>query len=247
MAEQLTTSENSPDSLPISGYTIDQLHRYIRRQLGEPVWVVELTTQQIIDTINDSLGFFSKWYPKPGFGSVKLKQTQHDYLRGQNVGTVVSVGFVDQVPSPTEIFYGNLISPAPLIRTGLDEYDSFLRWRKTWQRVTSVRPDWTYDRVAKVLWIHNPIERYHCGVVTHSLWTRTQDLPDFGAQWVKNYALAKSRCLYGDILMKFGGAIPGPLRDIQLDKEKRGIGAAEVTKLEDEAKSFQHSVPVMID
>ena len=77
---------------------------------------------------------------------------QHRYLDGEDVGLgIANIQFVEPNPVPTEIFYGNLINPAPLFRLGLDEYDTFLRWRKTWQRVTSVRPDWYYDEMERCL------------------------------------------------------------------------------------------------
>ena len=135
------TSQDSPDTLPIKGYTIDQLKNYIIRQLGGPVWNVELTNQMILDCVQDSLGLYSQWVPNMKVGNVVMVRGQFKYLQGQDVGLgVIQVDFVEPNPVPTEIFYGNLINPAPLFRTGLDEYDIFLRWRKTWQRVTSIRP-----------------------------------------------------------------------------------------------------------
>jgi len=63
-SEPVTTSANSPDTLPITGYTVDQLKNYIFRQLGGPVWNVELSNQQILDHIQDSLSLYSQWKPK---------------------------------------------------------------------------------------------------------------------------------------------------------------------------------------
>ena len=168
-------------TLPLYGYSADQLKNWIFRQLGSPIWNVELDAQHVLDSIQEGLNNISLWRPRIRYGTIRLVSNKTIYLQGVDVGAqgIVNVDFVDGIPSPTEIFYGNLISPAPLIRTGLDEYDSFLRWRKTWQRVTSVQPDWMYDVFTKTLYIHNPIERYHAGVTSFENFNQTQDLPPY--------------------------------------------------------------------
>lgn len=251
MSSQLSTSLTSPDSLPPVGFSYDQLKNYIFRQLGSPVWNIEVTPQQVIDSINDALSLYSIYRPRLLFGSVRLSKSQFEYLQTELADTqimaVVSVEFVDTVPAPTEIFYGNLISPAPIIRTGLDEYDMFLRWRKTWQRVTSVQPQWQFDQERRLLYVYNPLDRYHCGIELHAMWTDTVNLPLIGATWVKRYATAKSRFLYGEILSKFNGAIPAPLQDLTLDQNKRVEAKEEMEKLEEKLIGMQVVVPVIVD
>lgn len=243
-----STSLDSPDTLPLTGYTVDQLSSYIFRQLGSPVWTIELTKQQVIDVINDALALYSQYRPKLLYGSLRISKTTFAYLEGVDMGLgVVRVDFVDSLPAPTEIFYGNLISPAPVMRTGLDEYDMFLRWRKTWNRVTSTYPEWIYDDEKKTLFIYNPLERYHAGVEAHGIHRDTKLLPFIGAQWVKEYSLARARYTYGDILLKFSGAIPGPVKDIQLDASKRNEGQREITRLETKLVGMQISTPIVLD
>jgi len=143
--------------------------------------------------------------------------------------------------------YGNLINPAPLFRLGLDEYDVFLRWRKTWQRVTSVRPDWYYDEPNVCLYISNPIERYQAAVFFYSSYTSTKGLPPVGAEWVREYSLEKSRFLLGELWSKFSGAIPGPLQNLQLDQQKRQLANDRLKELREGLKGMQRSTPVFID
>src|SRR5271157_2857457 len=122
-SEPRSTSASSPDTLPLQGYTVDQLKNYINRQLGSPIWSVELSNQQILDHIQDALGLYSQWVPNIKVGNIVLIRGQFRYLQGEYVGLgVAQVDFVEPNPVPTEIFYGNLINPAPLFRTGLDEY-----------------------------------------------------------------------------------------------------------------------------
>jgi hypothetical protein len=244
----ITTNADSPDTLPMVRYTMDQLQGYIYRQLGYPTWQVEITAQAVNDCIQDALQMWSQWVPQIRYQSVRLVGDTYQYLQGQNMGLgVVQVDFVEPLPTPTAIFYGNLIDPAPLFKTGLDEYDMFLRWRKTWMRVTSVRPDWLWDESRQVLFVHNPIERYHAGVVAHFYYDRTETLPYVGADWVKRYALEKARFLYGEILAKFSGAIPGPLKDLQLDSQKRDKAEKRLDELREEVRLKQLSTSISID
>jgi hypothetical protein len=243
----MTTSTESPDTLPEVGYTRDQLAAFILRQLGEPQWVVELSKQQALDAIQVAFTEYNKWRPRIRYGSVRLSRNTYKYLENEDIGTVVQVDFVDTLPTPTEIFYGNLISPAPLLRTGLDEYDSFMRWRRTWQRVMSVLPEWVYDDYEKVLYIHNPIERYHCGIVCHQRYSDVVNLDFIGAQWVREYSLAKARYIYGEILAKFGNAIPAPVKDLQLDGQKRTEANQQLKDLLDHLKGMQISTPLITD
>lgn len=247
-SEPLTTSQQSPDTLPQQGYTVDQLAKYIFRQLGAPTWNVEETKQQVLDTIQDALTLFSVWRPTIRVGNVQLVKGIYQYLKGADVHQgIVQVDFVEPNPVPTEIFYGNLINPAPLFRTGLDEYDTFLRWRKVWQRVTSIQPNWYYDDGSKTLFIHNPIERYQAGVFMYASWQRTEDLDLTGSLWVKEYALEAARYTYGEIMAKFSGAIPGPLQPLMLDQQKRNNAQTRLDKLRQNLQNMQLFPPVQID
>jgi len=100
------TSADSPDTLPIRGYTCDQLSNYIIRQLGGPVWNVELSKQMILDCIQDSLGLYSQWVPNLKVGNVVMVRGQFKYLQGQDMGLgIIQIDFVEPNPVPTEIFY----------------------------------------------------------------------------------------------------------------------------------------------
>jgi hypothetical protein len=242
------TSANSPQTLPLKGYTVDQLADYIFRQLGSPVWQVELTRQQVLDAIQDALQLYSLWVPQIKVGSVQLERGRFKYLENEDVGQgIIMVSFVEPNPVPTEIFYGNLINPAPLFRVGLDEYDAFLRWRKVWQRVTSVKPDWFYDDVRKVLMIHNPIERYQAGVFIYGNYERTEGLDQNGSQWVKEFSVEQSRFNYGEILAKYGNAIPAPLKDIQLDSQKRDKAEKRLDALRLRLQGMQKLTPISFE
>jgi hypothetical protein len=243
-----TTSQSSPDTLPARGYTVDQLVAYIQRQLGSPVFTVELSKQQLLDIIQDALVLYSQWRPRIRYGAVMLSRGTFAYLQGVDLGTgPAAVFFVQTTPLPQDIFWGNLVGVAPMMMTGMSEYDLFLRWQKMWARVTSVQPDWAYDEIEKILYIHNPIDRWHCGVVAYTAYENVSLLDPFGAVWVKEYAFQKARHAYAEILSKFSGAIPGPVKDLQLDQGKRGEASTKITELETRLFGAQISTPIMID
>jgi hypothetical protein len=114
-------------------------------------------------------------------------------------------------------------------------------------RVTSIQPNWYYDDPRQILYIHNPIERYQAGVFFYGNWKRTEWLDQFGALWVKEYALEAARYTYGEVLAKFSGAIPGPLQPLMLDQQKRNNAQARLDKLREKLQNAQQLVPVMID
>jgi hypothetical protein len=246
--QPVKSSQQSPDTLPMTGFTCDQLTDYIFRQLGSPTWQVELTRQQVLDAIQDALQLCGQWRPTIRVGNVQLSRGIFEYLSGANVFLgIADVQFVEPNPVPTELFYGNLINPAPLFRTGLDEYDSFLRWRKVWQRVTSIQPNWFYDDGRKCLYIHNPIERYQAGVFMYAPYDRTQDLDFTGAQWVKEYSLEQARYLYGEVLAKYSGAVPGPLQALVLDQNKRQNAEERLKALRLKLEGMQLIPPISVD
>lgn len=243
-----STSADSPDTLPVKGYTRDKLANYIFRQLGSPVWQVEITRQQVLDAIQDALNLYSIWRPAIRVGNIVLVRGQFKYLDGEDVGQgIANVTFVEPNPVPTEIFYGNLINPAPLFRVGIDEYDMFLRWRKIWQRVTSIKPDWFYDESERVLYIHNPIERYQAGIFIYGDWRETTNLDQIGAQWVKEYSLEQARYTYGEVLAKYSGAIPAPLKDMQLDTQKRDKAEKRLDALRIRLQGMQLLTPISFE
>lgn len=247
-SQPLRTSAQSPDTLPQTGYSADQLAAYIFRQLGGPTWNIEETKQQVLDAIQDALLLYSQWRPTIRVGNVQLVKGIYQYLQDANVYMgIADIQFVEPNPVPTEIFYGNLINPAPLFRTGLDEYDSFLRWRKVWMRVTSIKPDWFYDDARRTLMIHNPIERYQAGVFMYGPYAKTEDLDMTGAIWVKEFALEQARYTYGEFLAKFSGAIPGPLQPLILDQQKRNNAQTRLDNLRQKLQNMQVFPPISID
>lgn len=112
--EPVKTSADSPDTLPLVGYTADQLRNYVIRALGAPVWQVEITNQMILDCIQDALGLYSQWVPNIKVGNLPMVRGQYKYLSGEYVGLgITQVDFVEPNPVPVRWIqpcsYGNLL------------------------------------------------------------------------------------------------------------------------------------------
>lgn len=244
----ITNLSQGRDVLPIRGYTCDQLVAWMKRQLGAGIFTVELTDAQLVDQVYNALQKYSTYRPKPRYGAIALVSGQFEYLSElKPVYGVVQVWFVNPYPLPSNLYWGNLISPGPLTGVGIDEYDSYMRWLKTWLRVTSSQPDWMWDDARQLLYIHNPMEMYQAGVLAMDAWDKTEDLDGFGAMWVKDYAFQLARLQLAEILSKFSGAIPGPVKDLQLDQAKRDKAEAKITEMEAKLFGAQWSVPVHTD
>lgn len=239
--------DGSPDTLP-PRYTANQLVQYIMRKLGAPIWTVELTPQQVLDSIQDALTQYSLWCPNRKFVPLALSASKHRYREGEDNGLgVVDVQFMAPTAQPGAIFYANLIDPTPVLKTGVDDLDSFFRWRKTFQRVTGIEPDWHYDESENVLLIHNPIDRYYAAASIDFPYTDTLKLPHRGGVWVRDYALAASTYTLGDILARYSGAVPGPVDNLTLDQGMRQEGATRMEKLMEQLRKMQETTPLQID
>jgi hypothetical protein len=247
------TVKDSKDTLPVTGYTEEQLCEYIKRKLGYPVWEVELTQQQIQDCVQDAITIFSIWRPVLQWGAIPLVAGQKQYLCGVDVGQgVATCTFVENRLGVLNLDFSNPFSTMSVMTTGLGldgmgDYDTYLRWQVTWQRVTSTLPKWQYDDYRKVLWIHNPIARYRCAILIYRNWPDTASLPQYGSWFVKEFALAKAQYAHGDLWLKFSGAIPGPVKDIQLDSGKRDKAEKRIEELELLIRQSQELTPLSTD
>lgn len=179
---------------------------------------------------------------------------QKQYLTGANVGQgVAECTFVENRLGVLNLDFGNPFTTMSIMTTGLGldgmgDYDTYLRWQKTWQRVTSTDPKWQWDEVRKCLWIHNPIARYRAAILLYCNWPGTKDLPAFGSLWVKEYALAKARYQLGDLWMKYSGALPSPSgKDLQLDQGKRDKAEKDIERLEKQLADSQELCPITQD
>jgi len=225
------------------------LIEYVKNELGGGFWKVELSPSQIKLAIQDALKEYSRRIPIEMFGAIALSSTQSKYdFSAQDMGFgIYHVAFVEPDPKPSAIFYANLLDVAPIRTSRFQDYDLFLRWRKTFMKVTSVQPEWFWDPIQKILWIYNPIEQYKASY----FWYMPRELATVDLaheRWVEKYVLARSKYMLGVNRSKFQGAIPGPSKDINTDgKEMKEEGTKETEELETQMLSMQIDGPPLWD
>lgn len=228
----------------VFGLDEQELIDYVRDNLGAGAWKVELTEDQIKQAINEAMRRYSRRIPITGFEKLTLSTNVSKYTLNYDTGFgVYNVEFVAPDPKPSAIFYANLLDVAPIRTNRFADYDYFLRWRKTFMRVTSVEPDWFYDDNEHSLWIYNPLTDYQAGVFTYHPRLLSEVHPSH-EEWVRDYTLARSKYILGLNRSKFQGAIPGPSRDITTDGQELKTEAQDKMKeLEERLLSMQHDQP----
>jgi len=221
--------------------TKEDLRLYVCEELGGGVWNVELTPAQIDRAINDTLELYSRHMPIQAYAGVNISPNQNRYeFPNMDLGFgVVHVDFVEPDPKPSSIFYASLLDVAPIRTVQFTDYDLFLRWRKTFMKVTSVEPEWLWDEQLRVLWIYNPISDYKATMyyyLPHTLET----VPLVHERWFKDYLLGRSKYMLGLNRSKFQGAVPGPSKDINTDgQELKSEGKEEMERYREEIFSMQ--------
>ena len=233
---------------PVVGVlTYDKLCQYIKSQLGAGIFSVELTQDQIDNCILDALTLFSSRKPIIGYKSIDVSTQIRAYTIDHDIGFgIFNVSFVQPDPQPSAIFYANLLDVAPVKPATMESYDIFLRWRKTFMRVTSVAPRWEWDALNKKLMLYSPIDRTKACYFWHQPRTVAQ-VPMQHTHWLKKYSLAKAKDVLGKTRSKFQGILPGPARDMNLNGDALQQEAREeIDKLEEQLLSIQGDIPPMI-
>lgn len=229
--------------------TEPELIEYVKDELGGGFWKVELSPQQIKAAIRDALKEYSRRIPMEGYGAITLSNTQNKYdMSAQDLGFGIHhVSFIEPDPRPSAIFYANLLDVAPIRTSRFQDYDVFLRWRKTFMKVTSVQPEWYWDQNAKLLWVYNPIEFYKASMFWY-LPRALENVELAHERWVEKYILARCKYMLGINRSKFQGAIPGPSKDITTDgNNMKDEGKEEIKALEEELLSMQLDGPPLWD
>jgi len=224
--------------------TYDGLIQYIKDQLGEGIFSVELTQAQIDNSIGDALYLYSARQPLIKFKALIVNPQIKVYKIDHDVGFgIFDVHFVQPDPQPSAIFYANLLDVAPIKVSTMESYDIFLRWRKTFMRVTSVEPNWEWEPTSQSLMVYSPIEQTKACYFWFAPRTVNQ-IPMQHVNWFRRYATAKAKNTLGKARSKFQGLLPGPARDINLNGDAlQQESNEEILALEAQLLSFQSDPP----
>lgn len=225
--------------------TYEGLVQYIRDQLGNGIFTVELTQAQIDNSISDALALYSARQPIVCYKALVVSPQIRVYPINHDTGYgIFDVSFVQPDPQPSAIFYANLLDVAPIKVSTMESYDIFLRWRRTFMRVTSVEPNWEWDNLNKLLMVYSPIEQTKACYFWFMPRTIEQ-IPMQHLNWFKKYSLAKAKDALGKARSKFQGLLPGPARDLNLNGDAlQNEAKEEITALEAQLLSIQSDAPI---
>jgi hypothetical protein len=234
-------------SVDLTRPTLESLRSYIQSCLGQGIFSVELTADQLDNAITDALWLYSSRIPIIGYRGLVTSPDIVAYPISHDIGFgIFDVQFVQPDPKPSALFYANLIDVAPVKPATMESYDIFLRWRRTFMKVTSVANHWQYDEIGKRLMIYSPIQSTKCCY----FWHLPRNLDQVKLQhipWVRKYAVAKAKSVLGKARSKFSGLLPGPARDMNLNGDSLQQEAAEeIQQLETVLLSMQPEVPFMM-
>ena len=142
----------------------------------------------------------------------------------------------------------SLVGVAPVLNMEGRDFNSFITWRKTFQRITGIEPKWLWDEANQELRIHQPVQNSVAGVFAYC--PRSFDQVRLvHKDWIKRASLAHVKQQLGEVRRKFSGNIPGPGgKDLQLNGDKLVEEAkAELEKLNEELFKFMTKMIPLMD
>jgi len=264
-----------PPAPPYPQLNLTDLRTYIRRRLGSPAIVVELTDEQINDTIRDAIDLYNRHLPGQGVSALAATGTQKRYTIDQpGLIGVIEMQFVRR----TQLGSADLNNPFVLdYATKFPEYaadyEQLLSSLKDARRVFSSLPEWrggweedkvpssaTYGQYIYVVYVDLPT--YSVLAIPYQVayfftWARTPDddpqlgigtIPQPHHQWVKDYCVALAKATLSIVRGKFGG-IPSPDgADMALDQAELSAQAeADLARLREDIAEMQESIPPIFE
>lgn len=235
-----------PDLL-VTKLTHQGLREWIMTKLGTGTFRVELEERHLDTAILSALQLFSARKPLLCFKGLDVVPEIKTYKIDHDLGYGIhNVEFVQPDPQPSALFYANLLDVAPIKPATMESYDVFLRWRKTFMRITSVKCNWQWDELNQALMIDCPIERTRACYFYH-MPRQISQIPLQFIPWFQNYCVAQGKLQLGEIRSKFQGALPGPARDLTMNGDSlKQEALTEIEKLEAQLLSMQGDRPPLV-
>lgn len=235
------------EDISIKRYNVSDLIQYIKTSLGGNIFSVELDNDAIIQAITDALLEYSKRIPLVAHMTMQISPSVRVYPLPDTGYGVFYWDFIQPDPKPSALFYANLLDVAPVKASTMESYDIFLRWRKTFMRVTSVAPQAEWDELNNVMVVYAPVDGTNMCVAWHQPRNLSQvRLED--QDWIRKYTLAKCKFTLSQVRDKFSGVLPGPAQNLQLNGAKLAAEATtEIEKLEAFLLAKQGDVGLIVD
>jgi|ERR1035437_1271127 hypothetical protein len=222
---------------------------WVRRQLGAPDIEVELTSENIKDSMKEALAVYSKFKPRhiteswvAADGLSQRGLTSVSALGARGVYNLELQGVTDGLNSPNieaqmmsgSFAYYGVAAP----KFDLRYYEYARQWVKMASRILSSEGDYHMSDDGRSIYIYSP------GRMTKVTATLVLDhvspdtIPSHDQYWVRKYVLAQAKIILGRKRSKFT-SIPGANKDISLD------GAALITEGREDIKELETKLEKM--
>jgi hypothetical protein len=220
-------------------FTLAELRDHIRKSLGGSVWRLEgmgSSDSDLIDqAISGALMEYSRRVPKPNYHMLTTNSRKKAYpMRGPDHSEpyagygVWRVDFIEPVPLVAPITF-NLLGVTPISNFSGDDIAQFINWRKTFRRVISSEPMWTWFEDQKTLFIYNVVDFAKACAYTYEP-RSFGDISLVHKDFIRRFSIAQTKEKLALIRRKFGD-IPGPGGNtIKLDGDALMKEAAEEMK-----------------
>lgn len=231
--------------------TQSQIEHEIKELFGRGRRALEITPEGFTAAINKSLRMFKRHvqgYRYKVFENVS-DQGYIDVTQGDASGDsaplgVVSVKFLDESEQSLDVdtfdvFADYNIKGRRYSSVLLEKVDAENR-----QRVMGTEPEWHYDASTRQLFIYSPGGTIDVGVVLAYPLDQLELLPVPYEALFMDCVEGHIRTSLGDIRGKFGGTIPGPTGDIQLDADtQRAEGKEILARVREDLFGIQDTIP----
>lgn len=193
----------------------DELKAYIKRRLGEPVINVELTDEQLNDSINLAIETFQEFAESGAnirFMTLAQQTGVQEYQLDYDVLAINGVFDTSEItldaPFPDKVVsdhFGTTFGKSELLSLQLTrQYLADLKF------VQTVPIRYNYNSATnKIYFIANPIEDKTLGIAYYAKtdYTDTTNGPMYNHLWIKKYAVALSREQWAMNLSKYSGSV----------------------------------------
>lgn len=206
---------------------LDDLKKHILVHLGGSRVAVELSDDDLNESIRHTLLLYSKYKPYRVLEPIQLTSTFTEKLPPEeDIYGVINVDLVanyETMGYETDAFLFTRVpiwqSRSPRFTWTLVEYDLMKKWINLTGRILDAHPDWHFDRYQRKLWIWMPSGGGK-GTIT---WIRPyrfpEEIPNILPNdifWFQEFALAEAKEILGRIRSKYD-SIPGGGENFTLD------------------------------
>ena len=242
--------------------SIPELSEYVRKQLGEPFWTVEIDEDQLSNVITDAISIYSRWKPIEKYlnfvapdGITKLTLQTAPVALPKGTNGLLDCQFLQNLAAGNPDIEAQMLSGKFAfygVRSPL--YDlRFYEYQREWIRFAgkelSSEPEYHFrlneDTHDPQLWIYSPGAPVDVQAVLSINHTDTATIPDYDEIQVRRLALALGKIMLGRLRSKFE-TIPAANQQVKLDGEKLlAEGQAELEAVESKLqRSVVDQVPI---